>query len=152
MKVFLPITIILIIAVAIFTTHGFGKQENKIDTKGIATINNPVVSPSGKYQLKIIEETKEGVRYNKFAILKTMDGNSNFKEIYISNRLFRTRDNLYFVWDDNDRVWVYSGDIGTFFWERRSNDNWQQYAYAENKNVNVPEILKKIKPGYFENN
>jgi hypothetical protein len=34
-----------------------------------------------------------------------------------------------FAWDDEDRLWLYSGDIGTFYWERRDGI-WTRSAVA----------------------
>jgi hypothetical protein len=34
------------------------------------------------------------------------------------------------LWVVDDRVWVYSGDLGTFFWENEPDTKeWQQHVY-----------------------
>lgn len=148
-KVIIPIIVIFTIVVMMVVVLWDKNSENSIEKKEVATIKNPVISPSGKYQIKVIEETIEGVKHNKFSIFKISDGKIEPLAIFTSNDAYRTRDTLYFVWDDKDRVWAYSGDAGTFFWERVSDDNWQKHLYADNRNISVPTILKELKPGYF---
>jgi len=145
------IVVILIIILIVFVFSS-KNSDAKVNMKEVATIDTPVTSPSGKYQLKILEETINGVKNNKFAIYKMLNGNPDSTAIFISDDVFRTRDKLFFLWDDNDRVWIYSGDVGTYFWERITDDNWQKQSYADNKNVTVPDLIKKLKPGYYENN
>lgn len=53
------------------------------------------------------------------------------------------------MWDKDDRVWVYSGDIGTFFLEQNpETKKWEQYSYSES-NATAPDFLQKVKPTYF---
>lgn len=125
------------------------KENYNINTEGVATINNPVISPSGKYQMKIVEENNSEVRAVKFVIYKISNGQVESTPIYSSHESFRTRDTVLFVWGEDDNVWVYSGDVGTFFWTCVSEKNWEKYAYAENKEVSVPELLKKLRPKIF---
>lgn len=140
----------LIIVVIIFVSFNFKGIENKDNISGLATETNTVISPSGEYELKIIGKDISGLRCNKFLILKVKENNSKQKIIYTSNDAFRCRDTLYFVWGKDDTVWVYSGDVGIFFWKRINDVRWEKYTYSENKNVPVPDLLKKLRPNCFE--
>ncbi|WP_127588727.1 hypothetical protein [Paenibacillus koleovorans] len=127
---------------------GCAKSEMSNSTKinnTLATPGNPVVSKSGKYQL-IVEESKEdGVAKQSFIIK-----NISNETIYSSIEKFRIRDTLYFLWDEEDRVWVYSGDVGTYIWTQINERSWNKQSFSEMKGVlNPPEQLKKLKPHYF---
>jgi len=108
-----------------------------------------VISPSGKYKLEVVEGYDGNVKFNRFQIIKVGTPTAEPSIAFISNDTFRIRDTLYFFWDDEDRVWVYSGDVGTFFWEKTNEENWKKYAYVENKEVPVPQLLIKLKPNLF---
>jgi hypothetical protein len=62
---------------------------------------------------------------------------------------FRTWDTTYFLWDAENRVWVYSGDIGTFYWERGKNGIWEEHTYGEEA-VPAPAFLKRMRPHLCE--
>jgi len=149
-SVSLFIILFVILSAILYNANKSERTEKSIDFKRVATLRNPVVSQSGKYQIRIIEKNLEGTKHNSFIILKLSDANDATREIFTCKDFFRTRDTLYFLWDKNDRVWVYSGDTGTFFWERISDEDWQKHAYSENRNVLVPELLKKLKPDYYD--
>lgn len=152
-RIIIPIIAILVVVLVVIYGHNRSdSKNNSINMKEVATVKTPIISPSGMYQLKIIEETVNNVKHNRFAIFKVSNGNPGQVAIFTSKDAFRTRDTLYFVWDKNNRVWVYSGDVGTFFWERLSDGNWQKHTFADNKNVPVPESLKRLNPGYFNSN
>lgn len=145
--------IILSVAILVYIYQKINNNENSsIDTKEVATVSNPIISPSGEYQLVIKEEIFEGVKCNKFEVFKVVEGYPGTSAIFSSKELFRTRDTLYFIWGDNDRIWVYSGDVGIFFWERVTDEKWKKYVYDEDKNIPVPALLKKLKPEFFDNN
>lgn len=154
-KAVMIIITILVIAIVFVIVYCFSKpnnEDNEVDMSGIATVNNPVISPSGKYQLKVIDEMIDGIKHNKFAIYKVSNGEIESSAIFISNDVYRTRDALFFLWDDKDRVWVYSGDVGVFFWESVSDGIWQKHDHADNKSIPVPTLLEKLRPGIYGSN
>ncbi len=122
--------------------------KHNIVANQLATTKNPAISPSGKYDLNIIEEKVQGVRYKRFIINKHSTNKVKSKLVFKSNDYFRVRDITYFTWGKNDSVWVYSGDVGTFFWKHIGN-KWNKFAYADNKSMPVPDSLKKVKPNYY---
>jgi len=90
------------------------------------------------------------VRHNRFYITNVSNGATEPLAIYTSEDAYRTRDALFFLWDKDDRVWVYSGDVGTFFWERINDNYWEKHVRSENKDVAVPDLLKKLRPKFFD--
>lgn len=114
----------------------------------IATPENPIVSPSGKYQLEVVNGYNGLVKFQRFYITKLEDRAYSPRVIFACLDTFRTRDTLYFLWDNNDRVWVYSGDVGTYYWVCVDNDQWEKYSYA-NTPILVPELLNQLRPEGF---
>ena len=106
LKVIIPVIIILFVVLVLILAYSFKKSDNNdnsgVDMKEVATVNNPVTSPSGKYQIKINEETIKGVKHNKFSVFIVSNGNPEATAIFTCKDVFRTRDTLYFVWGDSD--------------------------------------------------
>lgn len=104
-----------------------------------------IPSPSGKYLLSLESYDDNGVL--SFKVVVTSD------EIrLISDEHFRARDTFYALWDDElDRVWVYSGDLGTFFWDI-CNKSMKVHSYTDSEGVNAPKTLKDLKPYLFDTN
>ena len=121
----------------------------------IAAINNflvtsdkPRLSPSGKYILEINYVEVEGVKSFHFCIVNS----KNSAEIYVSDDYYRIRNNHYLLWGENDSVWVYSGDLETFYWEESDDGKWIKNTYYlkdKEEVVRVPQALKDLRPRYF---
>ena len=101
--------------------------------------DDPIISPSGKYMLEILNGYNGIVHYKRFNI-SSLENKTNPQVIYCSTDTYRTNDKLYFVWDDaEDIVWVYSADMGTFYWSQDSDNNWHKYNKG---NKDYPNTLK----------
>ena len=81
------------------------------ENPSFATPDNPVSSPSGEFVMEIEPGFEGEVYINRFHVL-TEAGET----VFVATRAYRTRDRLYFCWDDSDNIWVYSGDVGTSVW------------------------------------
>ncbi len=114
-----------------------------IDKSITAVPNHPLNSPSKKYILKTDEVFVENIKYLKFKIL-----NSHNLEIFDSNELFDIRHNTYFLWDDLDNVWVYSGDVGTYVWKQEQS-NWIKMHYSK-IDSSPPDYLLNKYPKLFK--
>ncbi len=110
----------------------------------LVTENNAVVSPSGLYVLEMIVGKVDDVSSFSFCIKDVKDSS----EVFVSNDYYRLRDTTYLLWGEDDTVWVYSGDLGTFYWEKES-DSWQKKTYADNIGKEVPQALEELRPDYF---
>lgn len=118
------------------------------DDPYVATRNTPAKSPSGKYKLHVKSGSEvNGSRYQAFEIedLQTSPPQVAFKP---TDR-FMARHATVFLWDEADRVWVHSGDVGTHFWVRNTNGNWEKHIYAH-ENVSAPNFLKRLRPQIFQ--
>ena len=111
----------------------------------VATQDKPVTSPSGNYILTVTSGDNGTIEYQSFEIL-----NNNEEILFSSSDQFAIRHTTYFLWDDDDRVWVYSGDLGTFFWELNPDTSqWEKFVYAKN-DVPAPAFLKQIRPKWHK--
>ena len=110
----------------------------------VATKGRLAKSPSGQYNLKIVSLKNNDGPLEKFKIL-----DSKGQVVYESSEEFYIRHTTYFLWDQQERVWVYSGDLGTFFWEINPQTNkWERHTYGPygGNNVSAPKFLKKTRP------
>jgi hypothetical protein len=135
----------LLILISLSLLNGCSDDSQK--NKAVATLTHPALSPSGKFVLQVAEGSDQGVQAQCFQILQK-DQNGNLQVIFSSPDHYRTRDALYFFWDDADRVWVYSGDIGAYYWTYTTSSNWEKSTYVDGKEK-APNFLKSIRPQFF---
>jgi hypothetical protein len=111
----------------------------------VATLGTPASAPSGKYILVVVSGNDGEVSFQSFQIL-----NQSGQGIYAAPDRFRSRDTTFFLWDQEDRIWVYNGDLGTFIWEKAADsDNWIKISYADRPDLTVPEYLIEQRPNLF---
>jgi len=116
----------------------------------------PLTSPSGKYILTVpIERSKERRGWLGFG--------SPYRHITISdpngNVLYRDPEEdfpgwfgTYWIWDEEDRVWIYGSDNGTFFYEC-VDGIWKRYEWGyskKGKGEKEIEPPKSLYPRYFD--
>jgi len=138
---------LLVLALSVLSINF--KYDLGLDNMVQATVKNPVTSPSGQYQLQVVGGYDGQVHFNRFYIAKIREVGLIPEVVYCSKDTFRTRDTLFFLWDNTDRVWVYSGDAGTFYWTRVRDDLWEKHPYADG-DIPAPEFLKKVRPEYHK--
>lgn len=111
-----------------------------------ATPSSPAVSPSGEFLLKVLETQVGSLDHMHFVVCDRTG-----EVVYSSNRFFDVRHQLFFLWgDDKDQVWVYSGDLGTFFWELNEESGvWEERVYAQS-DQRAPNFLKAKRPRYHK--
>lgn len=114
----------------------------------LASPENPLNSPTGNYQLQVVEGFDGQVHFNRFAIAKN-EPHMEPIVVYSSHDTFRTRDRLYFFWDSAERVWVWSSDIGLFYWTKTTDDRWDKHSYAEEP-IDIPEVFRELEPNLTE--
>ena len=88
----------------------------------------PLTSPSGKYVLTVpIETAQDTHRYWRVTIADT-SGHVLFKD----DSRFVGNLNVYWCWDNNDRVWLRNSDTGLiYYWELNEQRAWQRYQWEE---------------------
>jgi hypothetical protein len=110
-----------------------------------AILNYPATSPSGEYRLVVMEGFDGQSHFAKFDIVSN---ERPWRALFTCKQHFRPRDTTFFVWDQSDRVWVYSGDIGTFYWEREKGGTWEEHIYGSG-GAPAPAFLKQQRPRRF---
>lgn len=101
-------------------------------------------SPSGKYTLRVIETQQDGILYWTFEII-----NDQGNPVFYCPDQFDIRHSTIILWDDADRVWVYSGDVGLYIWEMSANDHsWKKSGYSQSS-LTPPEYLLQAKAKFL---
>lgn len=147
-KVLIGLTCMLVLAVTACTSGQSIRQKRAVYLKYesvMVTEDKSVASPSGAYMLEMITENIDGIHSFSFCIKET----NRSTVVFESEDYYRARDTYYLLWGEDDTVWVYSGDLGTFYWEKHDNE-WSKKSYYDNREiVNVPEALKELVPRSF---
>lgn len=100
-----------------------------------------VMSPSSEYILSVpIEKAEDGHKY-WFVTITDNGGVEVYKDVdteFVGNL------NVYWIWDEEDRVWLYSSDTGrTYVWIQ-SDSEWTKHFWGLGKNVR--KYKENIKP------
>lgn len=105
----------------------------------MATADGPgVPSPSGRYALRVVSTEPAQLGF------EVLDAEGD--ALFTSDERSDDRSTTMFLWEADDRVWVYSGDVGTFFWERGATpDVWRRQMYADS-DVPAPPALREARP------
>lgn len=89
-----------------------------------------LISPSGAYRLSvpIIDDRWRVTIHDGQGNLQYQDEESDFVGWL----------NVYWIWDDGDRVWLYNSDTGdVFFWEIDPNGRWTKGKLGDGKTMTV---------------
>jgi hypothetical protein len=112
--------------------------------KTVSSLEYPAVSPSGKFQLHIRHWENARIPFETFDVLSV----SGQQQVFSCPDTFDIRHTTVFLWDDqNDWPWVYSGDIGTFYWKEEAGQ-WVRYTYRQGEAA--PQYLKELRPQFFK--
>ncbi|MGC6767729.1 hypothetical protein [Enterococcus sp. LJL51] len=107
-------------------------------------------SPSGKYELlQVNTEDEAEVPGYSFNVWEKGSKNTT---IYEANDYFRKRDRFILSWGDNeDIIWVYSGDLGLFYWTNEG-DSWTKHDFADEiiDSNRIPAELWKDLPNSYK--
>lgn len=129
--------VVLVLIMSLLVSACEDKYQSSHDF--VATPEKPALSPSGKFILAVLPADDEKVHAYRFQIRDPMD-----HPLFTSQDRFMARHRTYFLWDQADRIWVYSGDVGTFFWELKNDTAWEKRSWVDNRQViDVPAFLKK---------
>jgi len=123
-------------------TLGCNRVSTPGNRKGLATIEQPQVSIKSGLVLKVVESPAEPE--GRSFVICTPEGDVLFE----CPDAFSTRHTLFICWDEHDRVWVYSGDIGVFYWEQSDEGIWEQRVYRRGA-LAPPKVLKELRPNIF---
>lgn len=95
----------------------------------------PLSSPSGKYVLTVPIETVEDTHRYWRVTITDVNGHLLFKD----DSRFVGNLNVYWVWDEHDRVWLRNSDTGfIYYWELDQQSGWQRHQWEQNPNCLFP--------------
>jgi hypothetical protein len=103
---------------------------------------SPSLSPSGRYVLTVGIE--KGRRFETPGVWKVSISDSQGNELYKDDDSeFVGTLNVYWIWDDKDRVWLYnSDDARVWFWELQG-DGWVKTNWGYGK---TKETGREVRP------
>lgn len=94
-------------------------------------------SKSGIYVVSdVLEEDSHG-RWVRFQIRERTG-----KVLFVSPSRWAARHRTEFAFDDADRVWVYSSDVGRSVWAHVDGDKWQEMKREEWLGLPEPPAIK----------
>ncbi len=138
----IPMALLLIVGLCLFPLPLGRQLKNHPE---VAMLRTPAPSPSGKYILTVVSGNDGTVDFQSFQIL-----DQSGQGLFAAPDRFRSRDTTFFLWDQEDRIWVYNGDLGTFIWEKAADsDNWVKSAYSDRPDLTVPDYLIEQRPDMF---
>ena len=113
----------------------------------VAQLNKPAISTTGNFKLELTEIEEDKMRYNSFRVLNNRDS-----IIFQPPEKFDSRHTIFILWDTEERIWVYSGDEGTYYWELIHSNNWVKkvFSYNNTNEVAAPNFLKKVRPQFHK--
>jgi hypothetical protein len=112
----------------------------------LATSSRPAKSPSEKYRLVVVEGFDGNQRFATFQVCS----NERYPRVlYCAKTSFRTRDTIRFFWSPDDEVWVYSSDLGVYYWTRVLDTDWRRHEYLDGQ-PGAPTLLKQIESGQLQ--
>lgn len=111
----------------------------------LAKPGSPAVAPSGLYVLQLVE--RPAADEQSFKVLEVGKAGAQHL-VFACPDWFSIRHTTFILWDEMDRVWVYSADVGTYFWERIDDATWSRTAYVDAA-IAAPPYLKRMRPKYF---
>lgn len=140
---YILLALVLIVGIISITSKNNNNSSNPEHT--FATESSWLLSPTGKYGLSLEKCMDDGVESYRIIVCPYEVEHFTIK----AERVFRCRDTLLVLWDDTvDRIWAYSGDFGTFYWDIVDYELViNQYAHANNEIV--PDDLKIAKPKIY---
>jgi len=102
---------------------------------------SPSVSPSGKYVLTVPVERDPQRRNLPYWRVTISDATE--KVLFKDDSEFAGQLNVYWLWDSEDRVWLFNSDTGrVYFWES-SGGKWKRAEWGHGK---VKEIERDLSP------
>lgn len=100
-----------------------------------------VPSPSGKYILSIrgyyVDFDHNG---DKWWHAKVLILTASGEKVYEDTESFAAWFPLRFGWDEQDRLWCYSGDIGIYYWQNGPT-GWRRTQWESSSSLNIPQFL-----------
>lgn len=130
---------------ALMALSFFGdRQRGPAAAPGEATVARPALSPSGRYRLVVLEGGSRESRVRFWLV--TPAGEDNI--LLSGGEVLPAAETAWFAWDSGDRVWVYSSDRGTSYWEPVRGGGWSRRRYSAG-GPDPPAFFRERRPQLF---
>jgi hypothetical protein len=96
-----------------------------------------IPSPDGQFLL-VIDVNQSQADLGKYLCLQLVIQDSSRSPVYQEQTGASSTARWEVTWDDDNRVWLYSADIGTYYWEQRTDNTWVKFTYAKQENPPSP--------------
>ncbi len=78
--------------------------------------------------------------------MRNLDGAIEFA----ASERFDVRHTTLVAWGKGDVVWVYSGDVGVFFWVRGMDGAWRKALFQVGSQAEgLPDVFVRLRPEFF---
>ena len=121
----------------------FPLTRTEADHNQLPNQEQPLISPNGKYILTVpIERYKNPGEFG-FGLpfwcvtISVPNGNVIYRD---EDKSFPGWFKHYWIWDEEDRAWIYGSDSGTFFYEYKDG-KWLKHDWGKNLDISPPESL-----------
>ena len=98
-------------------------------------------SKSGRYIVSAVFEEDNQGRWLRFQVRERAG-----KVLFVSPERWAAPHNTEYAFDDADRVWLYSSDVGTSVWAHVDGDKWQKMKREEWQGLPEPASIKSAEP------
>lgn len=101
--------------------------------KPLVNHRQPLLSPSGRYVLTVpIEENSVNPAYNQTKVWKITISDTEGRMLYTDEASeFVGYLMVYWLWDREDRVWLYTSDTGDVFYWELDDKGWTKLKWEE---------------------
>lgn len=114
-----------------------------------------VISPSGKYVLTVpIERSQRekgpfgyGMPY-WYVTISASDGRVLYRDL---DENFDAIHNVYWIWDERDRVWLYNSDDGAVYFYEQADTTWSKRRWGDGRNEPNLAPPQALYPSYLSN-
>lgn len=94
-------------------------------------------SRSGRYVLSIASEEDNQGRWIRFQVRER-----GGKVVFVSPTRWAARHRTEYAFDDADRIWFYSSDVGTSVWAHVEDARWEEMKREDWKGLTAPEPVE----------
>jgi len=112
----------------------------------------PVTSPSGEYVLTVpIETNTTNPQYKGTPVWKVTISSNGKIEYKDEGSTFVGNLNVYWIWDKDDRIWLYESDTSYVYFWAKVDGEWQKtkWGYGHTREIDMAiEPPEELYPAY----
>lgn len=141
-KYVVPMVGVVVLAVIVLFLTTVSSVRTPKSCSNCAQYNEPLLSPSGKYTLTL--GTKVAGVQDEYSVAIVIDTRTQTEQaLPYSEKMNRSK--TYFIWDNNENIWSYNADLGTYVYTNQGSE-WvkRQVSTYEEAGMCPPEELIQI--------